>query len=152
MTARVVLTCGLAGSGKSTYARRLESEGWLRLSVDVAAWELGHTEHPLPQAVRDPIVARQREQLVEAVRAGRDVVVDYAFWSRAMRDEYRALARGAAVEVVYFDVPRAELLRRLASRTAGPDGVRVSPELLDRFRAGFEAPASDETDVRTVRA
>ncbi len=154
--ARMVLMCGLAGAGKSTFARSLEALGSLRLSIDHAAWALGHTEHPLPVAVRDEIVARQREQLVAALDAGQDVVVDYSFWSRAMRDEYRGIARalGASAEVVYLEVPREELLRRLARRTerpTGPDAIHVPPELLDDYLAGFEVPAADEPDVRVVR-
>lgn len=29
---RVVLMCGIAGAGKTTYARRLERDGYVRLS------------------------------------------------------------------------------------------------------------------------
>jgi signal recognition particle GTPase len=31
---RVVLMCGLAGSGKTTYATQLEVQGYVRLSID----------------------------------------------------------------------------------------------------------------------
>ncbi|MCD5314320.1 AAA family ATPase [Kineosporia babensis] len=146
----MVLTCGLAGSGKSTYARSLEAQGWLRLSIDQQAWDQGFTTHPLPPEIRLEIIADQRRQLAEALDDGHDVVVDYAFFSRAMRDEYRAIAQqhGAEVEVALFDVPREELLRRLAGRgSAGPDDIAVPAELLDRFIAGFEWPTADETDV-----
>lgn len=30
--------CGVAGSGKTTYAKQLESEGYVRLSVDEEVW------------------------------------------------------------------------------------------------------------------
>ncbi len=73
-----------------------------------------------------------------------------------MRDEYRGIAQahGASAEVVYLDVPREELLRRLARRESGPagaDAIHVPPELLDSYLAGFEVPAADEPDVRVVR-
>ena len=80
---RLVLTCGVAGSGKSTYARSLADQGWLRLSIDVEAHRRGFTEHPLPTAVTDAIVAEQREQLVAALRDGADVVVDYSSLTKA---------------------------------------------------------------------
>ena len=42
MTAPIVhMPCGLTGSGKTVYAKRLEAGGWVRLSVD----ELTHEGH-----------------------------------------------------------------------------------------------------------
>jgi predicted kinase len=147
----LVLTCGVAGSGKSTYARGLESQGWLRLSIDAEAWRRGLTEHPLPAAVTADIVAQQRGELLDALAHGRDVVVDYSFWSRATRETYRELGTraGAVVQVVWFDVPREELRRRLDARVGegGPDSVRVPDAVLDRYVAGFEAPGPEEEDV-----
>jgi len=35
----VVLMCGLAGSGKTTYSKELETRGYVRLSVDEEVWE-----------------------------------------------------------------------------------------------------------------
>lgn len=151
---RLVLTCGVAGSGKSTYARSLERQGWLRLSIDVAAHARGLTVHPLPNRLTEEIRAEQRDELVTALRGGRDVVVDYSFWARAQREEYRALGRECAadVEVVWFDIGEDELRRRLQERDAqtGPDAVHVPHSLLERYLAGFEAPGPDETDVRRV--
>lgn len=152
---KVILTCGLTCSGKSTYARRLVEEGYVWLSVDEDAWELGYEKHPLPDDVQRSIKIRQRRRLRELVAEGRDVVLEYAFASRSRRDEYRRLARdaGADVEVVYFPVPEDELLRRLAARNAGPrsaHAVVVDEEQLRRWIRTFEPPAPDETDVRIV--
>lgn len=153
--ARVVLMCGVAGSGKSTYARALEEEGWLRLSIDVAAWRRGHRELPLPVELTDDIRAQQRQALVHAVREGRDVVVDYSFWSRAQRDDYRRLARdaGAEVEVAYCPADPETARRRIERRNDGPrspDTYTVEAETLSSYLEGFEAPGPDETDVRVI--
>ncbi|MFC5999137.1 AAA family ATPase [Quadrisphaera sp. GCM10027208] len=80
---RVVLMCGPAGSGKSTYARRLEAEGMVRLSIDSELWRRGHPK-PLPSTeVHNEIETQLRQRLLELVTAGRDVVLDFSFWSRA---------------------------------------------------------------------
>ena len=72
---------------------------------------MGFTEAAgIPAEVAADIRARQRVALAQALDAEEDVVVDYSFWSRAQRDEYRALggAHGAKVEVVYLEVVEAD--------------------------------------------
>ncbi len=90
---RVIFMCGPAGSGKSTIARRYEQQGMTRLSFDQEAWSRGITTMPLPPHVHRDIEDVLRARLVELVRAGADVVVDFSFWSRTMREEYRELLR-----------------------------------------------------------
>lgn len=34
----VVMMCGVAGSGKTTFAKKLEKEGFVRLSIDEDIW------------------------------------------------------------------------------------------------------------------
>ena len=43
---RVVMMCGPGGAGKTTYAKRLEREGWTRLSFEVEFWDRGLTTMP----------------------------------------------------------------------------------------------------------
>lgn len=152
---RVVLMCGPAGSGKTRYARSLEAKGWVRLSIDEEAWRLGHREMPLPDAVAESIRADQRERLVQLVRAGRDVVVDYSLWRRADRDEYRELVRahGATTEVVHLRVSRDEVRRRMGGRNRGEleaNSFRIDAGLLESYLDSFESPSPEETDVRTI--
>jgi len=146
--------CGLAGSGKSTYARRLQARGWTRFSIDSEAWQMGFVDAAaVPAEVALEIRARQRDAIARALDAGEDVVVDYSFWSRAQREDYRALGRshGATVEVVYLETPEAVVRRRLAARCgAHADDFVVDAELLDRYVAGFEAPGPDEHDVTVI--
>src|SRR3954447_21371312 len=107
--------CGPSGSGKSTYARGLEAAGMVRLSFDVEMWRRGITEVPLPPALREEIEADLRERLLELVAADRDVVLDFSFWSRRMRDDYRELLKptGVVPETVYLAADRATVLERV---------------------------------------
>lgn len=143
----VALVCGPAGSGKSTLAARLERGGLERLSFDEEAWRRGHRDHPLPERVAAEVHEVLRERLVAHLRAGRGVVVDTSFWSRASRDAYRALvAPFGVVPVTYhLTTPLAEVLRRLAARTgSGPHDVAVPADLARAYVHGFELPTPDE--------
>ena len=91
LVGRVIFMCGPAGSGKSTVARQLEQRGMTRLSFDQQAWSRGITTMPLPEDAHRDIEHVLRARLADLVRAGSDAVLDFSFWSRRMRDEYREL-------------------------------------------------------------
>ncbi len=131
--------CGPAGSGKTTWARRLETAGMTRLSFDVEMWRRGITTVPLPPEVRAEIETDLRARLLQLVGDGADVVLDFSFWSRAMRDDYRRLLAplGVVPERREREVAALRSPCRVGSpwRTGSPrawDRVRVSePDLPD---------------------
>ncbi|MBY8881068.1 AAA family ATPase [Actinacidiphila acidipaludis] len=154
----VVLMCGLPGAGKTTYASELVRQGYVRLSIDEAVWErLGHRDAGLvlePAAfdrLKEEVRAEQRQELVELMRAGRDVVVDYSFWSRAARDDYKALisSHGGRWELVHLKADRTTLERRLQARNGeqGANSVTVDAGLLARYVAQFEEPVGEGEHV-----
>jgi len=153
--AQVVLVCGPAGSGKSTYAHLLEDRGYARLSFDELAWQRGHRDHPVPAAAAAAVHAELHVRLVGLVRTGRDVAVDTSFWSRASRDSYRAVLAplGVAPVVHFLATPRDEVLRRLAGRAGtGPHDVVVDPGRARAYLDGFEVPTDDEGPLVVVGA
>lgn len=146
------LLAGLTGSGKTTFARRLEAEGVLRLSVDEEVFArhgrhgIDYPEHEYPQR-EAPVVRDVQRRLAEAVRAGQPVVLDYGLWRRTERDAYKKLVQdaGGSWRLIYLKVDKAELLRRLAERNlrADANALRVTPEMLDAFCARFEEPVGE---------
>jgi hypothetical protein len=145
--------CGPAGSGKSTVARRYERRGMTRLSFDQEAWSRGITTMPLPGDVHREIEVALRGRLLDLVRAGADVVLDFSFWSRAMRDEYRELLRpfGVVPETVYLATDRATVLRRVGDRAArGGDDFKLSEELAAFYFDHFEVPTAAEGPLTVV--
>jgi predicted kinase len=161
----VHLLAGLTGSGKTTYARRLEAEGVLRLSVDEEVFArhgrygVDYPEHEYPERER-PVVRDIRNRLAEAVRAGRSVVLDYGLWLRTEREEYKKLVEdaGGTWRLIHLKVDKAELLRRLAERNqrsaTDANALTVTPEMLDDFFARFEEPSGEGEEIipRTTEA
>jgi predicted kinase len=150
---RVIFMCGPSGSGKSTYARRLESEGMVRLSFDVEMWRRGITTVPLPPEVRDEIEADLRTRLFELLAAGSDVVLDFSFWSRRMRDDYRQLLEptGVVPETIYLATDRERVLARMrARRGSHPDDHVLPGELVVQYYDHFEPPTEDEGPLTVI--
>ena len=125
----------------------------IRLSFDQEAWSRGITTMPLPQDVHRDIEHALRARLVGLVRAGSDVVLDFSFWSRSVRDEYRELLRplGVVPETVYLATGRAAVLRRIAARAARDgDDFAISTELAALYFDHFEVPDAAEGPLTVI--
>ena len=149
----LTLLCGLAGSGKTAYARRLEERGVIRLSSD--DWMVPLFGQHMPRHVFDERLSVVRllqwELAAKLLKSGVDVVLDDGFWTRAERQKYRAQAEavGAEVQLIYFDVPVEELRRRLAARNQNliPGTFEIDDAALDLFITKFEVPGPEECPV-----
>lgn len=150
--------CGLPGAGKTTYAMELVRRGFARLSIDEVVWQrLGQRDAGRvlgPEAfdrLKEEVRRQQRQELVELMLAGRDVVVDYSFWSRAARDDYKALiaSHGCRWELVHLKADRTTLERRLEVRNCeeGANSVTVDEALFNRYLANFEEPNGEGEQV-----
>ncbi|MGP0076420.1 MAG: AAA family ATPase [Bryobacteraceae bacterium] len=141
------LICGLPGSGKTTLAKQLERElPALRLTPD--EWMARMVGDGYDEAKRAAVESVQWDIAARVLSLGVDVILENGFWSRSERNDFRARATalGARTQVHFLDVPRDELLRRLALRNAAlpADAFHVTGEQLDLWSSQFEPPAPDE--------
>ncbi len=145
------LMCGLPCAGKTTLAKQIEQEcAALRLTPDEWIMRLlgtGLAEEVL-DAARDPFESALWDLAARVLSLGVDVILDFGFWSRGEREEYRARAAllGARSELHFPDVPDDVLLARLTARNANlPHGTFWIDEI--RFRQWmtlFQSPEPDE--------
>lgn len=145
--------CGPAGAGKSTVARQLEREGMVRISFDEAAWDKGLRTMPLDAETQRAIEAALQDRLVAEVKAGADIVLDFSFWSRRMREDYRNLLKplGVEPETIYLATPRAVALARIrALRAEHADDFCLSEEMAAQYFDQFEVPTEDEGPLTVV--
>jgi predicted kinase len=146
---------GLPCSGKTTLAKKLEQErAALRLTPD--EWQLGlfgqDAQEPEHDARHSFIETMLWQIASRALELGTNVILDFGFWAREEREEYRRRAHrlGAGSEVHFLDVPEEELLRRLAVRNAHPsqESFHIAEASMKLWIAFFQKPTPEELERR----
>ena len=145
--ARLILVCGLPGSGKTTLAKRLAPEARaVRLSPDEWKHALGIDYYDEDGRVR--LEERLWRLAQELLALGQNVVMENGFWAAEEREGLRLTGRalGARVELHYLHASVAELWRRLDLRNLeiGPGTVPIKRSDLEKWAAQFEAPDDAE--------
>ena len=153
----VVLLCGVAGSGKTTYAKDLETRGYVRLSVDEEIWRRFGSygvDYEPDQYEEHTEVARRvlRERLLSLVAQGSNVVIDSSFWQRSRRQEYKELIEqaGGRWRLIYLEIDSTVLRQRLHARAERFDANAAFPitdELLTDYLDAFERPSGEGEEV-----
>lgn len=149
--ATLLLMVGLPCSGKTTLAKKLEYErSALRLTPD--EWQIGlfgqDADEPEHDARHSFIEAMLWNIASRALELGTNVILDYGFWAREEREDYRLRAKrlGASSEVHFLDVSEEELLRRLAVRNSqsSQENFYISEESMKPWIEFFQKPTPEE--------
>jgi predicted kinase len=144
---KLVLFCGLPGSGKTTLAKKLASEyRAIRLNTDEWMADLGFD--PNEEELHNKMQARLWELAKEMLQTGHDVILENGLWTKKERDDKRRDAKqlGVETELHYLNVPLSELIKRLETRNkVGAHGhAAVTLEEILLFAKIFEAPDAEE--------
>jgi predicted kinase len=140
---RLIIVCGLPGSGKTTHAKSLETTlGAIRFSPD--EWLAALALDLYDERRREKIEALQWVLGQELLAQGLTVVIEWGTWGRSERDALRLGARalGAAVELHYLTAPVHVLIDRIQSR--GLETPHIEREQLLRWVEVFQAPTPEE--------
>jgi predicted kinase/ribosomal protein S18 acetylase RimI-like enzyme len=146
--ARLIILCGLPGSGKTTVGRRIAAaDGAVRMCVDEWMNSMGVTLWDA--ALRARLERAQWEETQGLLLAGRDVVLEWGTWAREERDVLLRWCRdhGVLVSLVHLDLPLDEVLRRLAVRNTRPGETEIPLDDVAEWAAGpWQPPTADEID------
>ncbi|WP_231495887.1 AAA family ATPase [Paucisalibacillus sp. EB02] len=115
--------CGIAGSGKTTFSKKLESEGFLRLSIDEEVWSTygGYgVDYPTEKyrEYLDESHKKIRNKLLKLIQEKRKIVLDSSFWSRSERDEYKQVIEenDGKWKLIYLKVDADELQQKTGNQ------------------------------------
>jgi predicted kinase len=140
---RLIIVCGLPGSGKTTHARLLEkSFRAIRFSAD--EWMTALSLDLYDETRREKVEALQWKFGQELLALGYTVIIEWGTWGRAERDALRLKARsiGARVELHYLSAPVEILFERIQRR--GAENPPINREAFLRWVEQFQAPTSEE--------
>ena len=140
---RLILICGLPGSGKTTHAQAIAKQSGA-IHFDADEWMRALGIRYLDEASRHQIETLQWTRAKELLALGHTVVFESGPWSRSQRDVLRRQARklGAAVELQCFTAPLDVLLDRVRRRS--PEGAEITREDLENWSSKFRVPNSFE--------
>ena len=160
MDARLLITHGVSGSGKTAVSQALlECTGAIRLRSDVERkrlFGLSALQHSGRVALRDGLYGKEAtdrtyEQLRclarAALEAGWRVIIDAAFLRRDQRDAFRALADEMGLPFTILDCTAQPetLLERVRLRSAAAkDASDADERVLERQLASYEPLGADE--------
>ena len=145
---------GFVGAGKTTFARKLESDiSAIRFTHD--EWMVKLYGHNPPEQKFAEYHARISDLIWELalkfLHLGQDVILDFGFWHRADRDEARFKASQANVEVKLYLVSCSEeiMLDRLAKRNSDlpNDSLQINEHAFNLFKHSYNALDDDEPHV-----
>jgi len=159
----LVITCGLAATGKSTLARKLaENTGMEVVSSDIVRKELAGLAPTERRAERfgagiyssdfsDRTYEALYERARQALQNGRSVVLDASFLRRAHRREARRLARDTGAQFACLELKAGEKTARRRLRRREREGTDPSDARWQTYQAQkrqFERPSEIPTERR----
>lgn len=157
----VVMTCGVAGSGKTTFAQKLENQGFNRLSIDEEIWaNFGRfgVDYPESDYAKYQDLARDivERKLVDNIRRQVATVLDLSFWNKAERERVSELisSHGGRHQLVYLKVPEQVLKARLKERSKRFDAnaaFTIIDEIFGLYFNGFQEPKGENEIVVEVQ-
>ena len=143
ISARLIIVCGLPGSGKTTHARQVEKDlravrfcpdEWMN-ALEISLWE---------EETRARVEKLQWKLAQDLLALGHNVVIEWGTWARSERDALRRGARvlGAAVELHFLDAPVEVLFDRIRRRNIESRSTTLDDLL--KWAEIFERPSSEE--------
>ncbi len=140
---RLIIVCGLPGSGKTTLAKVLESKlNAVRLSPD--EWMNALSIDLYDEDRRGRIESLQWKLGRQLLNLGLIVIIEWGTWGRSERDALRLGARAlrAAVELHYLFATADVLFERLQKR--GMENPPIEEGALLQWFEIFQAPTEEE--------
>ncbi|KAH6657961.1 AAA domain-containing protein [Truncatella angustata] len=162
----VVMTCGLAGSGKTTFAKAMQSHfpSFERLSIDEIIFKhhgLYGVDYPanneIYQSYQEEADAVYLREFQTLLQSRKNIILDRSFYAKEDRDEFYCLiqSHGARRVLVYFKAIDKEVLwQRICARSAkqkdANSALDISRGTFDTYWSGFEEPIREDEVVLNV--
>jgi predicted kinase len=142
---------GFIGSGKTTFARKLEKEtGAIRFTKDEWMVRLFGNTPPKDkfEEYDNKMASLATDMALKCLKAGISVIIDEGFWVKEQRDEIREKVKnvGAIPKLYYLEVSFEIMKARTLKRSENPpvDSFNIDEESFNQYWKYFQPPDKDE--------
>lgn len=155
---KVIMMCGVCGSGKTTFAKKKEKEGFIRISIDEEMWKLyGARGIDYPndnyEELSSIVESKLQNDIVNYIKEDKNLVIDFSFWNKSTRKYYKNFLEelGADIQLIYLKIDKETLKKRIESRNKNHDANSqfIDEKTFEMYYNGFEEP-KDEGEVVTT--
>lgn len=140
---RLILTAGLPGCGKSTWARKFQKKHKSYLIVNKDLIRLMLTNKYWDEKCEKLVHPIANSIVEELLHANKNIIIDETCCRKSFRDHFRFLAEtsGHRYEIicVYFKISKKECLRRNRLRDK-----KVDDWVIDKIAKIFQSPKKSE--------
>lgn len=149
------MMCGVCGSGKTTFARKKEKEGFIRISIDEEMWRLyGARGIDYPndnyEELSSIVESKLQNDIVNYIKEDKNLVIDFSFWSKSNRKYYKNFLEelGADIQLIYLKVDKETLRKRIESRNKNHNANSqfIDEKTFEMYYNEFEEP-KDEGEI-----
>jgi len=142
---------GFIGSGKTTFARKLEKEtGAVRFTKD--EWMVRVFGNTPPkdkfEEYDNRMASLATDMALTCLKAGMDVIIDEGFWVKEHRDAIREKVKnvGATPKLYYIEAPFEIMKARTLKRSENPpvDSFTIDEQSFNHYWKFFQPPEKDE--------
>ena len=143
------LVCGFLGAGKSRFAEELAAtHAGVRFSIDELYLQLfadGPT-YELDEDAMARLLAATEQIWPQVLAAGVDVILDFGFWNRSLRDQVRARADSvrAGTHLYWLQCPDRVAIQRCLRRNGRKNAFLISSAGFYALKPRFQEPGPDE--------
>ena len=143
------ILCGLSLAGKTTLAKELVVLfGFMHIDVDQINTNFGFglSGASISPEAWERTYAEAYKQLKDALDSGRSVIFEGGSYTKALRDQLRAIAFvcGVASQAIYVDISMSEASQRLHSNRITQLRHDVRDDNFAHVATCFELPAREE--------
>jgi len=142
---------GFIGSGKTTFARKLEKEtGAIRFTKDEWMVKIFGNTPPKDkfEEYDTKMASLATDMALKCLQAGIDVILDEGFWTKEHRDAIREKVKnvGAIPKLYYIETPVEVMITRTLKRNENPpvDSYTIDQAAFYNYLKFFQPPGKDE--------
>ncbi len=142
---------GFIGSGKTTFARKLEKEtGAIRFTKDEWMVRIFGNTPPKDkfEEYDNRMASLATDMALKCLEAGADVIIDEGFWVKEHRHAISEKVKnvGAIPKLYYIEAPFEIMKTRTLKRSENPpiDSFTIDEEAFNHYWKSFRPPGKDE--------